>query len=76
MYFLGLIDANGESKRRTYLVYNDEDSCCFMNPSATYLKEIMSNFGSVNVIIDQNDRHTINIKMASDIFSRHGFGSQ
>lgn len=64
LYFLSIIDNEKNPTRNAFLVYNDNDNCCFSDPSATKLKSVLHELGGVQVLVDRNDDHTINNKLA------------
>ena len=37
------IDEEGKINRKAFLVYNDEDDCCFYNPYAEHFKIFLMN---------------------------------
>ncbi len=70
LYKLMTIDEEGEINRKAFLVYNDEDECCFYNPYAEHFKIILDelNWENLNVIIDKNKTHTMNVKLIKKIY--------
>ena len=61
LYTLSTLDGDGNSNRRHFQVYNDEDTCCFKNPAAKILKEIYSNnrVKNLEIVILKNNKHSI-----------------
>lgn len=61
LYILSTLDGDGNSNRRHYQVYNDEDPGSFRNPAAKILKKIYSNNRVKNfeIIIVNNKKHSI-----------------
>ena len=70
LYKLMTIDDKGKINRKAILVYNDEDDCCFYNPYAEHFKIILDelNWKNLNVIIDKNKTHTMNVKLIKKIY--------
>ena len=60
----------GKINRKAILIYNDEDNCCFYNPYAEHFKIILDelNWKNLNVIIDKNKTHTMNVKLIKKIY--------
>lgn len=60
LYILSTLDGDGNSNRKHYQVYNDQDPCCFKNPAAKTLKKIYnSRVKNFEIIIVKNDNHSI-----------------
>ena len=61
LYTLSTLDGDGNSNRKHYQVYNDEDPCCFKNPAAKILKEIYTKNKVKNfeIVILNNKKHSI-----------------
>jgi hypothetical protein len=60
LYRLMLIDKNGLNTRKSFLIYNSDDDCCFMNPYASHFKNLIKNNKNFpQVIIDENNAHEI-----------------
>ena len=64
------LDEKGKINRQTILIYNDEDDCCFYNPYAQHFKSIIDelNWENFNVIIDENNTHTINVELIKEMY--------
>jgi hypothetical protein len=61
LYQLMLLDEAGDQGRKAFLVYNDNDSCCFMDPAASDFQERVSGLGFYpQVILDESNQHTMN----------------
>ena len=65
-YFLGLFNGFGEMSRDVHLMYNSGDPCCFRNP-VDFL-EVTNDFDALKVHIVENNRHSIHVPVALDIF--------
>lgn len=70
LYKLMTLDKVGNENRQGILVYNDEDDCCFYNPYAQDFKSKIDeiNWKNFNVIIDQSDKHSINVELLKKIY--------
>ena len=70
LYILSTLDGDGNSNRKHYQVYNDEDPCCFKNPAAKMLKEIYTNNKVKNfeIVILNNKKHSIRTDFLFKIF--------
>ena len=70
LYILSTLDGDGNSNRRHYQIYNDEDPCCFKNPAAKMLKEIYTNNKVKNfeIVILNNKKHSIRTDFLFKIF--------
>lgn len=70
LYKLMTLDEKGKINRQTILIYNDEDDCCFYNPYAQHFKSIVDklDWRNFNVIIDKNDKHSMNIDLIKKIY--------
>jgi hypothetical protein len=62
-YFLGLSDFDGAYTRSVYLIFNNEDHCCFFDPVASYVKRILDDAGHVKTIVDKSKEHSINVDL-------------
>ena len=64
------LDKVGNENRQGILIYNDEDDCCFYNPYAQDFKSKVDeiNWKNFNVIIDQSDKHSINVELFKKIY--------
>jgi hypothetical protein len=61
LYALMALDREGLQNRKTYHVYNNNDNCCFNDPSASQFKYLSENSSLNNkVIILENNKHDIN----------------
>lgn len=64
LYQLMLLNELGNQTRQAFLVYNDNDSCCFMNPAAFDFKTRIDNLEFYpQVIIDENNSHSMNVPL-------------
>jgi len=70
LYKLMTIDDSSKINRQAILIYNDEDNCCFYNPYAQHFKSILDelNWKNLNVIIDENDKHTMNVELIKKVY--------
>ncbi len=70
LYKLMTLDETGKTNRQAILVYNDQDDCCFYNPYAQHFKSIIDelNWENFNVIIDENDKHTMNVELIKEVY--------
>jgi hypothetical protein len=70
LYYLTNYVAENVTSRSSYLIYNDNDSCCYGNPSAKHFKSIADQIydGKVNVIIDSSNDHSMNTKLIQSIW--------
>jgi len=70
LYKLMTVDKNGKENRQGILVYNDEDECCFYNPYAQDFKSKLDeiNWKNLEVIIDESDKHSINVELIKKIY--------
>ncbi len=70
LYKLMTLNENGETNRRAILVYNDEDDCCFYNPYPQDFKSELDklNWKNLDVIIDKNNKHVINVELMKKIY--------
>ena len=70
LYQLMLADDDGERTRKSYLVYNDNDDCCFMDPSASNFKHLVSGLSFYpQIVIDRSDKHSMNVKLVNNLLS-------
>ena len=69
LYLLSTIDKQGRQSRRSHLVFNDRDSCCFRDPYASHFKSIVDSLSvsMPQIIIDKNDQHTMNPSLVNSI---------
>jgi hypothetical protein len=71
LYQLMLYDEIGANTRQAVLVYNDNDSCCFMNPAATDFKARIDGLEFYpSVLIDESSSHSMNVSIVLDLL-RH-----
>jgi hypothetical protein len=70
LYKLMTIDDNKKQNRKSILIYNDKDDCCFYNPYAEDFKfKIDSvNWKNLDIIIDKNDTHTMNVNLIKKLY--------
>lgn len=71
LYVLGEVDTQGRSTRSVFLVYNDEDDCCFGDPAASAFQQDMLRFGLPNVIVVKSTRHVIQPELAMRLLFPH-----
>lgn len=69
LYALMVVNNLGEKSRTAYLVYNNNDPCCFRDPYASHFKTVLD---SINdplpaVIVDDNDNHSMNVQLIQSI---------
>ena len=69
LYKLMTIDDHGNINRKSTLVFNDEDYCCYFNPYAKHFKSELSllNWKNLRAIIDKSKKHTMNVNLIKDI---------
>ena len=68
LYQLMLADRDGKKSRKSFLIYNDNDMCCFMNPSASNFKSLVDKFDFYpRVIVDRRNGHTINVPLVRSL---------
>lgn len=61
LYQLMLLNEAGEQDREAFLVYNDNDSCCFMDPAASDFQTRLNGLEFYpQVIVDESNQHAIN----------------
>lgn len=71
LYQLMLQDEIGANTRQAVLVYNDNDSCCFMNPAASDFKTRIDGLAFYpSVLIDESSSHSMNVSIVRDLL-RH-----
>ena len=64
LYQLMLLDSIGKPTREAYLIYNDNDSCCFMNPAASDFKRQVEDLDFYpTILIDKNSLHTMKVSL-------------
>ena len=70
LYKLMTLNEKGKINRQAILVFNDEDNCCFFNPYAQHFKLKIDklNWKNFKVIIDENDKHIMNVNLVKEIF--------
>jgi hypothetical protein len=66
LYVLSVVDEDFELNRRLYLLYNSKDRCCFGNPYALHLKEIIDalKIHNFRVIINETTNHDLDVGLA------------
>tara|TARA_Y100000589_G_scaffold294218_1_gene299709 strand:- start:6105 stop:7208 length:1104 start_codon:yes stop_codon:yes gene_type:complete len=69
LYALRTYDEKGDNNRRSYFVFNNNDSCCFRDPIVSQFKAIVDSMNKTNwsVIIDKNNFHTMNVELVNSI---------
>ena len=68
LYQLMLQNEVGANTRKAFLVYNDNDSCCFMNPAASdFQKRIVGLNFYPQVLIDESSSHSMNVSIVHDL---------
>ena len=61
LFQMALINQEGKSSRKAYIVYNDEDPCCYSNPYALAFKtKLNDNPNFPKIIIDRSKKHSMN----------------
>lgn len=61
LYQLMKLNEIGKQTRQSFLVYNDNDPCCFSNPDASDFKSKIDKLKFYpQVIIDDSDKHSMN----------------
>ena len=66
-----LANEDGKRTRKSFLIYNDRDDCCFMDPSATNFKDLVDGLDFYpKVIVDLNDKHSMNVNLVSSLLKR------
>ena len=70
LYKLMTLNEKGKINRQAILVFNDKDNCCFFNPYAQHFKLKIDklNWKNFKVIIDENDKHIMNVNLVKEIF--------
>ncbi len=70
LYKLMTLNENGKINRHAFLVYNDEDDCCFYNPYPQHFKFELDklNWKNLDVIIDESNKHTINVELMKKLY--------
>lgn len=70
LYKLMTLNENGKINRQVFLVYNDEDDCCFYNPYPQHFKSELDklNWKNLDVIIDESNKHTINVELMKKLY--------
>jgi hypothetical protein len=68
LYQLMLINEDGSKIRDGILIYNSNDSCCFMNPYASHFKNLINNDPRFpSIIIDDSNTHTMRPELIFEI---------
>ncbi|MDB9908003.1 hypothetical protein OAD39_01480 [Gammaproteobacteria bacterium] len=71
LYQLMLANEDGKRTRKSFLIYNDRDDCCFMDPSATNFKDLVDGLDFYpKVIVDLNNKHSMNVNLVSSLLKR------
>ncbi len=70
LYKLMTLNEKGKINRQAILVFNDEDNCCFFNPYVQHFKLKIDklNWKNFKVIIDENDKHIMDVILVKEIF--------
>jgi hypothetical protein len=65
LYALMTVDRQGSQNRKTYHIYNNNDNCCFRDPSASQFKFLWENSSLKDneVIILENNEHNMNAEV-------------
>ena len=64
LYQLMRLDSSGNPTREAWLVYNDNDPCCFANPAASDFKARVEHLSFYpHVVIDSSDSHSMNVSL-------------
>ena len=70
LYQLMLADSQGKQIRNSFLIYNDNDICCFMDPSASNFKSLVDRFDFYpRVIVDRRNGHSMNISLVESLLA-------
>ncbi len=70
LYQLMLVDQFGVNNRSAFLVYNDNDSCCFMDPYVSHFQNTINSSNAFpSIIIDESTLHSINPTLVLDILN-------
>lgn len=69
LYLLGTMDQKFEPNRKVFLIYNDKDPCCFMDPFASDLKIKLDklNLTGLSILVEDNESHSIDPGVAFPI---------
>ena len=69
LYALMTIGENPNEIRNSYLIYNDNDPCCFSEPYISHFKNSLNKLSKKlpTVIVDKNSFHSINPELAISI---------
>jgi len=71
LYRLMLVNEDGIRTRKSFLIYNDKDDCCYMDPSATNFKELVGDLDFYpKIIVDRNNKHSMNVSLVRDLLKR------
>jgi len=70
LYLLGSLREDGRTDRNYYMVFNNLDPCCFMEPSASHFKGIAEQIypDNVAVKIDENKQHAMRVPVIEEIW--------
>ncbi|MEX0340703.1 MAG: hypothetical protein AB3N11_16890 [Arenibacterium sp.] len=74
LYFLGSIRNEGGKPRNYHFVFNDRDSCCFMDPAASHFKAMSEEIypRNVSVTIDRSNFHSMDVGLVMNILRSYG----
>ena len=63
------MDQKFEPNRKVFLIYNDKDTCCFMDPYASDLKIKLDrlNLTGLSILVEDNESHSIDLDVAFPI---------
>ncbi|HCK03627.1 MAG TPA: hypothetical protein DHV86_02525 [Methylophilaceae bacterium] len=68
LYQLMLADRDGERTRESFLVYSDNDACCFMNPSASNFKHLVEGLDFYpRVIVNRSNKHAMDVALVQNL---------
>lgn len=75
LFKLSMLDNSGKNNRKSYLVYNSNDPCCFREPFVSNMKSIFSEFPVKMpfIIIDRNSEHEINNHLIKKLFNENSW---
>ena len=63
---------NGMPKRNAFLVYSDNDICCFSDPFASHFKELADKSGFMpDVVISENIDHTMKVPLVKSLLGHY-----
>ena len=69
LYYLSSFSSAKLNHRESYLIYNTNDPCCYMNPYAQDFKDKMKylNFSNLKIIVDESNEHSMNVELVNKI---------